>query len=270
MDLNEILKGKKGLVFGLANERSYAWYMSKALFNTGAEVIFSYLPGEKNERRVRLSLKDMGRESAPIYPCDVTKDEDLDTLFDTLSHEHGNIDFIVHSVAFANKEYLKIGNFHKTPRDVWNQALEISAYSLIAIAQRAHLIMQNGGSIISMSYLGGEKVVPGYNVMGVAKSALEMSTRYLALELGPKNIRVNAISGGPLKTLSAMGIDGFETILDHQQKFAPLKRNITGEEVGHTAAYLISDFSSAVTGEVIHADAGFHILANFASGKKKK
>lgn len=264
MDLNGILEGKKGIVFGLANDRSYAWYMSQAAFAAGAELIFSFYPGEKNERRVCNALRDMNHAIAEMYPCDVTNDADLDRLFEQVAAKHEKIDFVVHSVAYADKDYLKVGRFHETPREVWNVAMETSAYSLVAIAQRAKSLMPDGGSIIGMSYLGGEKVVPGYNVMGVAKSALEMSTRYLALELGAQQIRVNCISGGPLKTLSAMGIGNFEVILRHQQDYAPLQRNITGDEVGSTAVFLLSDMSSAITGEVMHLDSGFHVLANFA------
>jgi enoyl-[acyl-carrier protein] reductase I len=264
MELNGVLAGKKGIVFGLANDRSYAWYMSQAALAAGAELIFSYFPGEKNERRFRNGLRDMGHENAEAYPCNVTDDADLDRLFEQIEAKHGTIDFVVHSVAYADKDYLKVGRFHETPRDVWNVAMETSAYSLVAIAQRAKRIMPDGGSIIAMSYLGGEKVVPGYNVMGVAKSALEMSARYLALELGAQQIRVNCISGGPLKTLSAMGINNFEVILRHQEDYAPLQRNINGDEIGSTAVFLLSDMSSAITGEVLHLDSGFHVLANFA------
>ena len=265
---NQLLEGKKGIVFGLANDRSYAWYISQALFAAGAELIFGYYPTEKNERRFRSGLRELDRESAEAYPCDVTSDEDLDRMFEQIAQKHGNIDFLVHSVAYADKDYLKVGRFHETPRDVWNVALDTSAYSLVAMAQRAKPLMTDGGSILALSYLGGEKVVPGYNVMGVAKAALEMSARYLAMELGQQNIRVNCISGGPLKTLSAMGIANFEIILRHHEQCAPLQRNIDGREVGSTAVFLLSDQSSAITGEVVHLDTGFHILANFC-GKEK-
>ena len=268
MASNQLLDGKKGIVFGLANDRSYAWYISEALFNAGAEVIFSYYPTEKNERRFRNGLRDMGHESAEAYPCDVTRDEDLDRMFQQIAQKHDKIDFLVHSVAYANKDYLRVGRFHETPRDVWNVALDTSAYSLVAMAQRVKPLMKDGGSILSLSYLGGEKVVPGYNVMGVAKAALEMSSRYLAMELGRQNIRVNCISGGPLKTLSAMGIANFDVILRHHEQCAPLQRNINGDDVGSTAVFLLSEQSSAITGEVLHLDTGFHILANFC-GKEK-
>ena len=258
-----LMKDKVGIVFGLANDYSYAWFIAKTLYEAGAKIVFGYLPGDKNKRRVTLALESMGYESPDIFPCEVTNDEDLDSFFGHIGKTYGSIDFVVHSVAFANKDYLKIDRFHETPRDVWTQALEISAYSLVDIANRSKELMKDGGSIISLSYLGGEKVVPGYNVMGVAKSALEMSTRYLAMELGEMNIRVNSISGGPLKTLSAMGVESFSKILEHQASVAPLKRNIVGEEVGKTALFLLSDYSSGITGEVVHVDSGFHVLANF-------
>ena len=268
MTNSQLLDGKKGIVFGLANDRSYAWYISEALFAAGAEIIFGHYPTEKNERRFRNGLKEMGHESAEAYPCDVTNDQDLDRMFEQIAQKHDKIDFLVHSVAYADKDYLRVGRFHETPRDVWKVALDTSAYSLVAMAQRAKPLMKDGGSILSLSYLGGEKVVPGYNVMGVAKAALEMSSRYLAMELGRQNIRVNCISGGPLKTLSAMGIANFEVILRHHEQCAPLQRNIDGKDVGSTAVFLLSDQSSAITGEVVHLDTGFHILANFC-GKEK-
>ncbi len=255
------MKNKVGIVLGLANDRSYAYYITEALLKAGSRPVFGYLPGEKNERRIRSALEQFGLEEPWLQPCDVCSDEDLDALFDRLKYDFGEIDYIVHSVAFANKEYLELGNFHKTPRSVWNQALETSAYSLVAVAQRAVPLMNNGGSIISLSYLGADRVVPGYNVMGIAKSALESSTRYLAAELGGKGIRVNCISGGPLRTLSAMGISNFDKILTHNAEYSPLRRNISGEEVGHTAAFLLSSMASGITGEVIYVDAGFHTLA---------
>lgn len=268
MTTNQLMHNKKGIVFGLANDRSYAWYISQALFDAGAEIIFGYYPTEKNERRFRSGLKELSHESAEAHPCNVTNDQDLDRMFEQIAGKHGKIDFLVHSVAYADKDYLRVGRFHETPRDVWNVAMDTSAYSLVAMAQRAKPLMKDGGSILALSYLGGEKVVPGYNVMGVAKAALEMSSRYLAMELGRQNIRVNCISGGPLKTLSAMGIANFDVILRHHEQCAPLQRNIDGSEVGKTALFLLSDQSSAITGEIVHLDTGFHILANFC-GKEK-
>lgn len=263
MEDGNLMNDKIGVVFGLANDRSYAWYISQALLAAGAQIIYAYYPTDKNERRFRQALEELGQESAEGYSCDVMNDQDLNRMFEQISQKHERIDFVVHSVAFANKDYLRAGTFHHTPRDVWNVALETSSYSLVAIAQRAKPLMTSGGSILALSYLGGEKVVPGYNVMGVAKAALEMSARYLAFELGSCGIRVNCISGGPLKTLSAMGIENFELLLDLHEKVAPLRRNITGEEAGKAAVFLLSDQSSGVTGEVLHVDAGFHILSHF-------
>jgi enoyl-[acyl-carrier protein] reductase I len=255
-----LMDGKKGIVFGIANDRSYAWYIAKQLVEQGAECLFTHLPGDKMERRCRLAIKELGIEDPWLVPCDASKDEDLDAVFARIADEFGGIDFIVHSIAFADRTFLEIGNFHTTTRAAWSQALDISAYTLLAMAQRATEVMPEGGSIISMSYYGGEKVIPGYNIMGIAKAALEHTTRYLAAELGEKNIRVNSISGGPLRTLAAMAVGGISDMFDHQARKAPLKRNIEGEEVGNTAVYLLSDLSTGVTGEIIYVDAGFNIV----------
>lgn len=255
-----LMQGKRGLVVGIANDRSYAWYITQQLLAGGAECCFTNLPGEKMERRVRSALNELDIRDPWLVPCDASKDEDLDALFEKLTTDFGSIDFIVHSIAFADREYLQIGNFHKTTRAAWTLALDISAYTLLGMAQRAVPLMPDGGSIISMSYYGGEKVVPGYNVMGIAKAALEHTTRYLAAELGEQKIRVNAISGGPLRTLAAMAVGGISQMFEHHEQRAPLKRNVSGEEVGDTAVYLLSDASSAVTGEVIHVDCGFHVI----------
>jgi enoyl-[acyl-carrier protein] reductase I len=259
-----LMDGKRGIVFGIANDRSYAWFIAKQLIEQGAECLFTHLPGEKMERRVRSAVKELGVDEPWLMPCDASKDEDLDAVFGKLGEDFGSIDFVVHSIAFADRQYLEIGSFHQTSREAWTQALDISAYTLLAMAQRAKPLMEAndpaGGSIISMSYYGGEKVIPGYNLMGIAKAALEHTTRYLAAELGESNIRVNAISGGPLRTLAAMAVGGISEMFDHQARKAPLKRNIDGEEVGNTAAYLLSDLSSGVTGEVIYVDAGFNII----------
>ncbi|MFW6060652.1 MAG: enoyl-ACP reductase FabI [Phycisphaeraceae bacterium] len=257
-----LLDGKKGIVFGVANDRSYAWFIANALVDQGATCAFTHLPDEKGkmERRCRQAVEAMGVTDPWLMPCDVSKDEDLDAVFNKLGEDFGSIDFVIHSVAFADRQYLQLGNFHTTPREAWTQALEISAYSLVALTQRAANIMPEGGSILAMTYFGGEKVVPGYNVMGIAKAALEHSARYLATDLGEKNIRVNTISGGPLRTLAASAVGGISDMFEHQERKAPLKRNITGEEVGNTAVYLVSDLSSGVTGETIHVDAGFNIV----------
>ncbi|MFA9477268.1 enoyl-ACP reductase [Phycisphaerales bacterium AB-hyl4] len=257
-----LLEGKKGIVFGIANDRSYAWYITKCLVEQGAECAFTHLPDEKGkmERRCRMAVKELGVEDPWLTPCDVSKDEDLDAVFAKLKSDFGKIDFIVHSVAYADRQFLQIGNFHKTSREAWTQALDISAYSLLAMGQRAVDVMPDGGAIISMTYYGGEKVIPGYNIMGVAKAALEHTTRYLAADLGEKNIRVNTISGGPLRTLAASAVGGISEMFEHQERKASMKRNITGDEVGNTAVYLLSDLSSGVTGETIHVDAGFSIV----------
>ncbi len=257
-----IMDGKRGIVFGIANDRSYAWFITKQLVEHGAQCCFTHLPGDKMKRRCDSAIKELGLEDPWLMPCDASQDADLDAVFDRLKADFGQIDFIVHSIAFADRQYLEIGSFHKTSRAAWTQALDISAYTLLAMAQRAvdRELMTEGGSIVSMSYYGGEKVIPGYNIMGIAKAALEHTTRYLAAELGEKNIRVNAISGGPLRTLAAMAVGGISEMFDHQARKAPLQRNIEGEEVGNTAAYLLSDLASGVTGEVIYVDAGFNIV----------
>lgn len=255
-----LLAGKKGLVFGIANDRSYAWFITKQLLAQGAQVGFTHLPGDKMERRVRSAVDELGVKDPWVVSCDASKDEDIDAVFAKVATDFGKIDFIVHSIAFADRSFLELGKFHTTSRAAWTQAIDISAYTLLAMAQRAVKVMPDGGSIISMTYYGGEKVIPGYNVMGVAKAALEHTTRYLAYELGEKKIRVNTISGGPLRTLAAMAVGGISEMFEHQQRKSSLKRNIEGEEVGNTAVYLLSDLASGVTGETIHVDAGFSIV----------
>jgi len=257
-----LLDGKRGIVFGIANDRSYAWFITKILLEQGAECLFTHLPDDKGkmERRVRGAVEELGITDPWLMPCDASKDEDLDAVFDKIAKDFGKIDFIVHAIAFADREFLKIGNFYTTTRQAWTQALDISAYTLLAMGQRAVNVMPDGGSILAMTYFGGEKVVPGYNVMGVAKAALEHTARYLAFDLGEKAIRVNTISGGPLRTLAASAVGGISEMFEHQERKAAMKRNITGEEVGGTAAYLLSDLSTGVTGETIHVDAGFSIV----------
>jgi enoyl-[acyl-carrier protein] reductase I len=255
-----LLDGKKGLVLNVANDRSIAWHIGNNAIKQGATVGFGYLPVEKMERRARKSLDEMGAQNAWLQPCDVGSDESIESFFKAGGEQFGEIDFLVHSLAFANKDYLAIGKFLSTPRDVFRQALDISAYSLIALARAAAPLMPNGGSIIALTYLGSEKAVPGYNVMGVAKAALESAMRYLALELGEKKIRVNTISAGPVRTLSAMAVGGIDDMFAHTERKAPLKRNIDGDEVGKTAAYLLSDLASGVTGENLFVDAGFNTV----------
>ncbi len=257
-----ILDGKRGIVFGIANDRSYAWFITQQLLKQGAQCCFTHLPDEKGkmERRVRQAVEELGVTDPWLAPCDASKDQDLDLVFEKLAADFGKIDFVVHAVAFADREFLKLGNFHTTTRTAWTQALDISAYTLLAMAQRAKPIMPDGGSILAMSYYGGEKVIPGYNVMGVAKAALEHTTRYLAFELGESKIRVNTISGGPLRTLAASAVGGISEMFEHMERKSSLRRNITGDEVGATAAFLLSDMASGVTGENIHVDAGFSIV----------
>jgi enoyl-[acyl-carrier protein] reductase I len=218
------------------------------------------LPGEKNERRVRKALEGIGVNNPWLLPCDVTKDEDLERTLTATKSRFDTIDFIVHSLAFADRKYLIPGKFVETPRDVFAQALDISAYSLVAVVRCAKELMPRGGSVIAMTYYGSEKAIPGYNVMGVAKAALEACTRYLSAELGESGIRVNSISAGPLRTLSSMAVSGIDEIFDWVARKAPLRRNIDAGEVGKTAVYLVSDLSSGVTGENIFVDAGYNTV----------
>ncbi len=255
-----LLDGKKGLVFGVANDRSIAWHAARHLIDYGAVCGFAHLPGEKMARRVRRTLTGGGVEDAWLHPCDAANDEDLDATFAAAKKHFSSIDFLVHSIAFADRDFLKVGNFTETTREAWSQALDISAYTLLAMARRARDFMPEGGSIIAMSYHGARQVVPGYNVMGVAKAALECTSRYLAAELGANRIRVNCISAGPLRTLSAMAVGGVDEMFDWVEKKAPLQRNVDAGEVGKAAVYLISDLSSGTTGETIYVDAGYNII----------
>ncbi len=255
-----LLEGRKGLIFGIANDRSIACYIAKCFMDQGAACGFPHLPGDKSERRARKALEEIGMPDPWLVPCDASKDEDIDAVLEATKKRFGSIDFVVHSIAYADRAYLKPGRFVETPRDVFAQALDISAYSLVAIARRMRTIMPRGGSIMSMTYYGGEKAIPGYNVMGVAKAALEACTRYLATELGEHGIRVNSISAGPMRTLSAMAVGGIDDIFDWVARKAPLRRNIEGDEVGKTAIYLASDLASGVTGENIYVDAGYNVV----------
>jgi enoyl-[acyl-carrier protein] reductase I len=255
-----ILNGTKGLVFGVANDRSLAWMAASNLMSEGATCAFAYLPGEKMERRVRRTLESAGVADPVLVPCDASKDADLDAAFDAVAARFDTIDFVIHSIAYADREYLQPDRFADTPRDVFAQAMDISAYTLLAMGRRARRLMPNGGAIIGMTYYGSEKVIPGYNVMGVAKAALECTARYLAAELGPKNIRVNLISAGPCRTLSAMAVGGIDEMFEWTQRKAPLRRNIDPEEVGRTAVFLASRLSSGITGETLFVDAGYNIM----------
>ena len=255
-----ILKGKRGLIFGVANERSIAWHIAQQAIAHGAECAFTYLPLEKMEQRVRRTLAKGGVEDPKLYPCDLASDDDLDKLFADMGKSFAPLDFVVHSVAYADREYLKPGTFAMTPRHVFSQALDISAYTLIAIANRSQALMADSGSILALTYYGAEKAACGYNVMGVAKSALESTVRYLAAELGEKGIRVNSLSAGPVRTLSSMAVGGIDSILKKVAQVSPLRRNIETQEVGKAAVYLLSDLSSGVTGETHHVDAGYNAI----------
>lgn len=255
-----LMSGKRGLVVGIVNENSYAWSIAESLKANGAELLFTHLPGEKMERRVRKAVEALGIQSPWMDSMDAGSDQDLDRVFGRIGKDFGSLDFLVHSIAFADKDWLREGAFTATPRQVFTQAMDISAFTYAAMANRAAPLMARGGSMIAMSYYGAEKAVPGYNVMGVAKAALEATGRYLAHELGPRNIRVNVISGGPLRTLSAMAVGAFQDILGWVEKKAPLRRNITGREVGDTATWLLSDMGSGVTGQVIYVDGGYSIM----------
>lgn len=255
-----LLDGKKGLVFGVANDRSIATHIAKHLIEQGATCAFTHLPGDKMERRAQKAIEAIGVSNPWLMPCDASKDEDLEAVFAKVKTDFDAIDFIVHSIAFADREYLKIGNFHETPRAVYTQAMDISAYTLVAMTRMALDVMPAGGSVIALTYYGSEKVVPGYNVMGVAKAALEATARYLAFDIGDRGVRVNTISAGPVRTLSAMAVGGIEDMFAHVEKKAPLRRNIEADEVGKTAVYLISDLSSGVTGENIYVDAGYNTV----------
>lgn len=259
-----IMDGKRGLVVGIANDHSYAYFIAESLLKHGATCLFTHLPGEKMQRRCSKAIEQLGLESGKYWlqSMDAASDADLDRVFNQIKSDFGSIDFLVHSIAFADKDWLKHGLFTSTPRQVFNTALDISAYTYMAMANRAAPLMTNpgGGAMIAMSYYGAEKAVPGYNVMGVAKSALESATRYLANELGEKNIRVNTISGGPLRTMSALAVGGFSEILGWVEKKAALRRNVEGKDVGDAATFLLSDMSSGVTGQTIYVDCGYSTL----------
>ncbi len=251
-----IMEGKRGLVVGIANDHSYAWYIAQSLVREGAECLFTHLPGDKMERRCRKAVDKLGVSDPWLRPMDASSDEDLDRVFGEVKDSVGTIDFLVHSIAFADKDWLKEGAFTGTPRAVFTQACDISAYTYMAMANRAAPLMPDGGAMVAMSYYGAEKAVPGYNVMGVAKAALESATRYLALDLGERGIRVNCISGGPLRTMSAMAVGGFSQILGWVEQRAPLRRNVEGGEVGDTATFLLSDLSAGMTGQTLYVDCG--------------
>ena len=261
-----LMRGKRGLIMGVANNRSIAWGIAKAAADQGAELAFTY-QGEALEKRVRPLAQMVGARI--VLPCDVTDDASLDRVFETLRGDWGRLDFLVHAVAFSDKEELK-GQYLATSRGNFAQTMDISCYSFTACAQRAAPLMAEGGSLLTLTYYGAERVMPHYNVMGVAKAALEASVRYLASDLGGRNIRVNAISAGPIKTLAASGIGDFRYILRWNQLNAPLKRNVTIEDVGGAAVFLLSDLGSGVTGEIHHVDAGYHVVGMMATDSARE
>jgi enoyl-[acyl-carrier protein] reductase I len=252
-----LLKGKQGLIFGLANDHSIAWGIAQALHAEGAALGFSYAGGVL-EKRVRPLAQSLG--STFVEPCDVQSDAQIKAVFDKAKQIYGALDILVHSIGFANRDELT-GPYYNTSREGFRLALDISAYSLTALVQAALPILNDNATIITLTYHGGQKVAPNYNVMGVAKAALEASVRYLANDLGPRGIRVNAISAGPIRTLAAAGVSGFKKMHNEFPKVAPLRRPITIEDVGKTAVYLCSDLSTGVTGQIVYVDGGVNILA---------
>jgi enoyl-[acyl-carrier protein] reductase I len=252
-----LLENKTGLILGIANKRSLAWGIAQSVARAGARLAVTY-QGDRLEENVRELAAGLDRPV--ILPCDVSKDEDLETLAASVKSELGGLDFVVHAVAYALREELD-GEFMNTSREGYRVAQDISSYSLTALVRRMAPLMEGrGGSVVTLSYLGGERVVPHYNVMGVAKAALECSVRYLAADLGPKGIRVNAISAGPIKTIAASGVHGISKMLEYHRANAPLRRNTEQEEVGDAALFLVSRLSRGITGEVLHVDGGFHVM----------
>ena len=253
-----LLEGKTGLILGIANKRSLAWGIAQSVAREGARLAVTY-QGERLEENVRDLAAGLDRPV--ILPCDVSKDEDLETLAASVKKELGGLDFVVHAVAYALREELD-GEFLNTSREGYRMAQDISSYSLTALVRRTAPLMEGrgGGSVVTLSYLGGERVVPHYNVMGVAKAALECSVRYLAADLGPKGIRVNAISAGPIKTIASSGVHGISKMLEYHRTHAPLHKNTEQEEVGDAALFLVSRLSRGITGELIHVDGGFHVM----------
>lgn len=256
--MNQLLNGKTFVVMGVANKRSIAWGIARSLHTSGARLIFTYA-GERMEKSVRELAESLEAENTLVLPCDVTSDEEIAQCFAHIKEEAGVIHGIAHCIAFANKEELQ-GEYLNTTRDGFLLAQNISSYSLTAVAKEARGLMTEGGSIVTLTYLGGERAIKNYNVMGVAKASLDASVRYLAADLGKDGIRVNSISAGPIRTLSAKGVGDFNSILKEIEEKAPLRRTTTPEEVGDTAVFLFSDLARGVTGENIHVDSGYHIL----------
>lgn len=256
MSMTNLMKGKRGLIMGVANDRSISWGIAKACADAGAELAFTY-QGEALEKRVRPLAESVG--STMLMSCDVTDDASVDATFKKIEEEWGSLDFVVHGIAFSDKNELD-GLYLNTTRANFLKTMDISVYSFTSVAQRAVPLLKDGGSLVTLTYYGAERVMPHYNVMGVAKAALEASVRYLAADLGKSNIRVNAISAGPIKTLAASGIGDFRFILKWNELNAPMQRNVTIEDVGNSGLYLLSDLGSGVTGEVLHVDSGYHTV----------
>lgn len=253
---NNLMTGKRGLIMGLANDKSIAWGIAQACADAGAELAFSY-QGDALKKRVDPLAAQVGSDI--VLPCDVGDEASMDALFDALKEKWGHIDFLVHAIGFSDKNELR-GRYVDTSRGNFQLSMDISVYSFTAVVQRAEKMMPPGGSCLTLTYYGAEKVMPHYNVMGVAKAALEASVKYLAEDLGKDGIRVNAISAGPIKTLAASGIGDFRYIMKWNEYNSPLRRNVTTEDVGRSALYLLSDLGSGVTGEVLHVDAGYHVV----------
>ena len=251
-----LMQGKRGLIMGLANDKSIAWGIAKSLAGAGAELAFSY-QGDALLKRVTPLAAELGSDI--VLPCDVSDESSMDALFDTLAKKWGRLDFLVHAIGFSDKNELR-GRYVDTSRANFAMTMDISVYSFTAVVQRAERLMTDGGSCLTLTYYGAERVMPHYNVMGVAKSALEASVRYLAEDLGKYNIRVNAISAGPIKTLAASGIGDFRYIMKWNEYNSPLRRNVSIEDVGNSALYLLSDLGAGVTGETHHVDAGYHVV----------
>ena len=250
------LQGKRGLVMGVSNARSLGWAIAERLQAAGAELAFSY-QGERLKEDLEKLTRDM--PGARLYPCDVTREEELQAMFADLKESWGSLDYVVHSIAFAPRTAMD-GRYIDTTRDDWRTALEVSAYSLVSVARAAEPLLVEGGSIVTLSYYAAEKVVPKYNVMGIAKSALEASVRYLAYEMGKQGVRVNAVSAGPVRTVAARSIPGFMKMYNRVAEMAPLGRNVTHEEVGNLGLFLLSPLGSGITGETVYVDAGFHVM----------
>ena len=254
-----LFDGKKGLVFGVANDFSIAWAISKQLIEQGADVGFTHLPGEKMERRVRKLADPIGAKL--ITSCDVQKDEDVARVFAEARATYGSLDFVLHSIAFAPINDIKCA-YVNASREGFKTAMDVSVYSLAIVSRHAAESMPNGGSIVTLTYFGGERVVAGYNMMGVCKAALDMSVRYLAYDLGPKKIRVNAVSAGPVKTLAASAVGDSDKLAGLYEAVAPMGRNITREEVGSTGLFLLSDLASGISGEILHVDCGYNVMGS--------